>query len=411
MPSPSSAQASASPGAVLAGKTAMTQPPRLYIDIDGVFADYAAAVERLVGIRPDDMDRTQRADAWKAIIAEGNDFWASLARLPGTEALGQACVNASALALTGSVVGLDECVSGKKTWCEKELKLPPKRTLVVKSQDKFHWCRPGDVLLDDTEKNIKAWRCAGGIGILHRSPDESLRRLNDCGILDGPESPEWTARRKICEMAVRRIGYTAWRIAEADRKRLRAAFPTFSGLLPGRQPRYVCAHVTRRFPAGNDVPDAIKARVEILGEIKSPESGHHVLICSVDGKLERPQGGVHHLTHALDDSPATVAATKRPRPTAGGSNAVIAAALEKADGRVETLLNLSAERRISLEAEYVLLPTLQGTEEKTHAAGKRALDESIANSVLAGEPLSLRAMEDAAESAERRPKEGKERAR
>lgn len=36
------------------------------------------------------------------------------------------------------------------------------------AKDKKKWCRPGDILIDDKESNIREWYEAGGIGIYHQ---------------------------------------------------------------------------------------------------------------------------------------------------------------------------------------------------------------------------------------------------
>lgn len=49
------------------------------------------------------------------------------------------------------------------------------------SHDKQHHCQPGDILIDDRSSNIDEWNTAGGIGILHHdtSIDNTLALLRE----------------------------------------------------------------------------------------------------------------------------------------------------------------------------------------------------------------------------------------
>lgn len=46
------------------------------------------------------------------------------------------------------------------------------------ARDKHEHCQIGDILIDDSVLNIQQWNAKGGIGILHRSAEETLQHLN-----------------------------------------------------------------------------------------------------------------------------------------------------------------------------------------------------------------------------------------
>jgi 5'(3')-deoxyribonucleotidase len=46
------------------------------------------------------------------------------------------------------------------------------------SKDKWQHCRPGDILIDDRLSNIEQWRVAGGIAIHHTNIDATLYELS-----------------------------------------------------------------------------------------------------------------------------------------------------------------------------------------------------------------------------------------
>lgn len=47
------------------------------------------------------------------------------------------------------------------------------------SKDKQNFGKPKDILIDDREPNIQRWEEMGGIGILHTSAEETIRKLKE----------------------------------------------------------------------------------------------------------------------------------------------------------------------------------------------------------------------------------------
>jgi 5'(3')-deoxyribonucleotidase len=45
------------------------------------------------------------------------------------------------------------------------------------AKDKQNHCKPGDILIDDSQMNIDQWNKAGGVGILHTSAKKTLDTL------------------------------------------------------------------------------------------------------------------------------------------------------------------------------------------------------------------------------------------
>ena len=69
-------------------------------------------------------------------------------------------------------------IRNKTTQVTGTLGLPINRAIFVTSgKDKSKYA-PGNILIDDSSDNINAWNAAGGTGILHKSNQETLERLN-----------------------------------------------------------------------------------------------------------------------------------------------------------------------------------------------------------------------------------------
>jgi len=64
---------------------------------------------------------------------------------------------------------------GKYIWCQKELGVPKNR--VICEAKKEIYARPKAILIDDWIRNIKHWKEAGGIGILHSSASDSIDQM------------------------------------------------------------------------------------------------------------------------------------------------------------------------------------------------------------------------------------------
>ena len=165
-------------------QTEVTQP-HLYLDMDGVQADFFTAWAKWHGQKVGDSnierykqigDKAQR----EASIAELNQagpefiqrFFATLPTLPG----GMHLVswvrqhNIPFTVLSSPLRGNHEAsIAGKKTWLERHV--PSGVSGAIFADNKERWAKKGtrpNVLVDDYKKNIQAWRAAGGIGILYR---------------------------------------------------------------------------------------------------------------------------------------------------------------------------------------------------------------------------------------------------
>lgn len=103
--------------------------------------------------------------------------------------------------------------------------------------------------------------------------------------------------------------YTAYVLDNASRDALLKKFPP-------KYPKVVAHHVTNEFgvPATTEAPQP--ADVKVIGYVDSGD-GLEVLVCTVNGKPERPDGKRYHITWSLDpekyspvDSNKLLASTK-----------------------------------------------------------------------------------------------------
>ena len=165
----------------------------IYLDMDGVLADFERGVKELCGMEPLSQNgkrRDQKQDdlMWER-IRETEHFYDRLELMPGAkemfdrirEKYGDRCE-----ILTGiprAERGIVTAEQDKRNWTRRMLSDTVKVNAVFR-KDKQRYCGgPESVLIDDREKTIREWRELGGTGILHLSAEETLAELKRLGVL------------------------------------------------------------------------------------------------------------------------------------------------------------------------------------------------------------------------------------
>lgn len=147
---------------------------QLFLDMDGVLADFDAHHEAVFGRRP---DKLKDDVDWKAIRAV-KGFYSDIPPMPDLEVLWGATAHLRPIVLTGVPSSVEEAPANKTAWVRKHLG-PNVEVRCVLSREKSKHCRPGDVLIDDWEKYRHLWVGAGGFWITHRSAPESVLALTE----------------------------------------------------------------------------------------------------------------------------------------------------------------------------------------------------------------------------------------
>lgn len=160
---------------------------KIYLDMDGVLADFDRGLRELCGIDLE-QGKTRRADIWSGVRSVGH-FYDRLSLMPGAKEMfdviyseyGDRCE-----ILTG-VPKPDKGIPGagddKINWMRRMLSEDIKMNIVLR-EEKRNYCKGrGCILIDDLEDNIRIWDEYGGTGILHRSPEETLAELKAIGVL------------------------------------------------------------------------------------------------------------------------------------------------------------------------------------------------------------------------------------
>lgn len=147
---------------------------QLYLDCDGVLADFDAGAKAILGLPPKAyMDRHGIGRFWQQ-LARAPDFYGSLPLMPGAMRLFEAVKHLDPIILTGLPRG-NWAADQKVRWAADHF--PGTRIITVMAVDKRNHCTAGDVLVDDTLKHRHLWEGAGGIFIHYRDADQALAEL------------------------------------------------------------------------------------------------------------------------------------------------------------------------------------------------------------------------------------------
>jgi 5'(3')-deoxyribonucleotidase len=141
--------------------------PRVYLDMDGVLADFFGEWSRISGV--DHYKDINDVEAKLQLVRDHPTFWIDLPMLPHAKALIKTVISqfGEYRICSKPLEGDTRSKQGKLSWIHKHLSdMPPAE--VILTADKAEYATNNgfpNVLVDDFGKNINAWRAAGGIGI------------------------------------------------------------------------------------------------------------------------------------------------------------------------------------------------------------------------------------------------------
>ena len=148
---------------------------RLYLDCDGVLADFDSGATAVLGLPPDAYERKHGLGRFWSKLASASDFYFGLPLLPDAMELFEAVKHLHPVILTGLPRG-NWAADQKVRWAARHF--PGTKIITTMARDKRDHCRHGDVLVDDQEKHRHRWEEAGGIFIHHKNAKESLAALS-----------------------------------------------------------------------------------------------------------------------------------------------------------------------------------------------------------------------------------------
>mgnify|MGYP001316898120 CR=1 FL=1 len=160
--------------------------PVVYLDMDGVLADFFGGVEKMYGVEHwKQLTNDKTKDLKKEVIDRitGTDFFATLPKFSSADALidmvkkftgGKFSINTSPL--RGDH---ENSAKYKKLWISNNIEQPD--DIVVTGRKESYAKDKGtgapNILIDDRPINIQKWQAAGGYGILYQANRDSLEKI------------------------------------------------------------------------------------------------------------------------------------------------------------------------------------------------------------------------------------------
>ena len=154
--------------------------PRIYLDCDGVLADFDVGAEAVLGMTPDRFERRFGLGRFWAKLASTPGYFDTLPLLPDAMELYEAVRHRDPVILTGLPRG-KWAEPQKRAWAARHF--PGVEVITTSAALKREHCHPGDALVDDRDKYRHLWEAEGGVFIHHKEARSSIAELKRLGFL------------------------------------------------------------------------------------------------------------------------------------------------------------------------------------------------------------------------------------
>lgn len=164
-----------------------SQEYKLFVDLDGVLADFVQGVQKLFPEYSEhqyETDSTFRKEMWNRInthASQGGELWYNLNPLPDARQLWNHVKLYNPVILTATGTKVKTAGEQKMRWVKEHLGNVPV-ILVPGARDKYKHASHNHILIDDKKKAIDPWVLAGGVGILHINAANTIEQLKKLGL-------------------------------------------------------------------------------------------------------------------------------------------------------------------------------------------------------------------------------------
>ena len=156
---------------------------KIYVDMDGVIADFNTAFKKLNvdNLTPDEFIKTYSKNKfWNLLDKHADEFWINIPPMSDANVLMDFIYNnfIDIHILTASTRHPSSKI-GKRMWIRRHFPFIREDNIIVVEEKKLKqkYATPNSILVDDNTQNISDWNNAGGIGILHKSANDTIKQL------------------------------------------------------------------------------------------------------------------------------------------------------------------------------------------------------------------------------------------
>ena len=157
--------------------------PIVYVDMDGVLANFFEEYAKLAGVKSGnykDIPPAKTDPTLNKMV--GTDFFNRLPKFPTADKLLQLVTSmfGSYSILSAPLRGDHQNSTAQKhKWIQRELAIKPDNIIIVGRKDSYATQADGtpNILIDDRGRNIEAWRNRGGLGVKYQADEDPLSKV------------------------------------------------------------------------------------------------------------------------------------------------------------------------------------------------------------------------------------------
>lgn len=153
---------------------------QLYLDMDGVLADFDKRASVILGMAPQAYETRYGSEYFWHALQNSPDFYNSFDLMIDAPFLLDATAHLNPIVLTGVPHG-DWAKPQKLAWVQRMARNLP--VVTCRSKDKSRFCTPGDIIVDDHTEYQHLWENKMGTWVHHTSAYDSIKQLKDLGVL------------------------------------------------------------------------------------------------------------------------------------------------------------------------------------------------------------------------------------
>ena len=164
----------------------MIKPYNIFCDMDGVIVDLNQGLRNALGRGYDPEEWHKNGEEKKQLIRDYPNFWEDLPPTKDFGTLWSFIEHFNPSILTAYAEwDIEDSVREKWLWNVKHTGIPKSHYFCVARGEKKLFATDSNgkpnVLIDDYILNIREWRAAGGIGIMHTDADHTIMKLKNLG--------------------------------------------------------------------------------------------------------------------------------------------------------------------------------------------------------------------------------------
>jgi len=168
----------------------------LYLDLDGVLADFDKAATTILGMWPKEFEEKYGSEVFWAAINSDPYFFLNLEFMPDGLELYNAVKYLEPTILTGIPRNMNAGENQKIVWVKEKFGQQQK-VICCQASKKSQYCyHSGDILIDDRPRYKSKWENKKGIFILHQSTQKTILTLKMLSVIKNPEEPKKVRKRR-----------------------------------------------------------------------------------------------------------------------------------------------------------------------------------------------------------------------